>query len=593
MNLPSLNEITEKGQKAFKRFPITLIWTIFGSFYFIGVINDSSNAFDDHANLFITLVLGVSWFIGSQFLIEQLAAPKKWIWLKLVILVFLFLFYWHLPETQKLDDNPEYLTRFFLYLIGGHLFVFFAPFITKWDKAAYWNYLMVVGASIGRSILFSGVLYLGIVLALVAIDALFDITIRGERYGQLFIFCLGIVNTWIYLSDFPKNVQENTTVHINKALEVFVKYILIPLVLLYIIILYAYSFKIIFQWELPKGWVSYLVTALALLGFLVQVIINPIQNNVKSWMINKFHPWFYRFLLPLIALLFVAIFRRIGDYGITEKRYFVMVIALWVLGMVLYLLFSKKKRLIVLPSSLLILTLITSFGFWGAFSVSENSQVHQFKKVFENLSSNEKIASNEQYIQLKSILNYLDDRQSISKLNPVTGMNMQVTFKDSIKNYNWFDTKKVLDSLGITVNPDEKNNALYGDYYNYYNYQENTRNYDISSYQYMAVISLDNYRRDKSRIGKFKLFYNSKNIALELQSVENDSTIIEMPIKNKLKALTKYGNDLHKAKQEELTFISENDSLTLKLIFTDLGFHIKNDSLTINNSKAFLFLKQD
>jgi len=68
----------------------------------------------------------------------------------------------------------------------------------------------------------------------------------------------------------------------------FLFFALIPLVLLYIIILYAYSFKIIFQWELPKGWVSYLVTALALLGFLVQVIINPIQNTVKSWMINQF-----------------------------------------------------------------------------------------------------------------------------------------------------------------------------------------------------------------------------------------------------------------------------------------------------------------
>ena len=134
--------------------------------------------------------------------------------------------------------------------------MFFAPFITKWDKTAYWNYLISVGASIVRSALFSGVLYLGLILALAAIDALFDVSIDGKRYGQLFIFCLGIVNTWIYLSDFPKNILENTKVHINKALEVFVKYILIPLVLLYIIILYVYSFKIIFQWELPKGWVS-------------------------------------------------------------------------------------------------------------------------------------------------------------------------------------------------------------------------------------------------------------------------------------------------------------------------------------------------
>lgn len=593
MNLPSLNEITEKGRKAFKRFPITLIWAIAGSFYFIGVINGSSSSFDDHANLFITLVLGVSWFIGTQFFIEQLTAPKKWIWLKLVVLALLFLFYWHLPESQKLDDNPEYLTRFFLYFIGGHLFVFFAPFITKWDKAAYWNYLIAVGTSIGRSIVFSGVLYLGLALALVAIDALFDITIRGERYGQLFVFCLGIVNTWIYLSDFPKNIKENTTVHINKALEVFVKYILIPLVLLYIIILYAYSFKIIFQWELPKGWVSYLVTALALLGFLVQVIINPIQKNVKSWMINQFYPWFYRFLLPLIVLLFIAIFRRIGDYGITEKRYFVLAIAIWVLGMVLYMLFSKKKRLIVLPSSLLILTLIASFGFWGAFSVSENSQIHQFKKVFESVSTSNKIASNQQYDQLKSILDYLDNRESISKLDAITGMDMKNTFKDIIKKHSWLDTDKVLDSLGIALNPDEKNNTLYGDYYNYYNNQENIRSYDISSYQYMAEVSLTDYMTKKTKIGAYELFYNSTTLSLGLLLPEDSSKVIDIPIKERLKALAKYGNDLYKAEQEELTIISENDSIAIKLIFNDLGFYMKKDSISISHSRAFLFLKQE
>ena len=588
MNLPSLNEITEKGQKAFKRFPVTLIWAIVGSLYFIIIINNSSNSFDEHANLFITLILGLSWLIGIQFFIEQLADSKKWLWLKLVVLAFLFLFYWHLPEAQKLDDNPEYLTRFFLYFIGGHLFVLFAPFTRKWDRSAYWNYVMTVGASIGRSLLFSGVLYLGLTLALVAIDALFDVKIQGKRYGQLFIFCLGIVNTWIYLADFPKNIQENTTLYINKALEVFVKYILIPLVLLYMIILYAYSFKIIFQWQLPKGWVSYLVTALALLGFLVQVIINPIQKNVKSWTINQFYPWFYRFLLPLTTLLFVAIFRRISDYGITEKRYFVLAIALWILGIVLYILFSKSKRLIVLPSSLLIITLASSFGFWGAFHVSENSQVRQFKKVFTNVISNHKIATNRQYVQLRSIIDYLDDKQSISKLGSITGIDMEATFKKD----KWLNTTKVLDSLGITIDPNEKNNSLYSNYYSYYKNINNNISYDISSYQYMTEIALPNYKVKRTQLGVHELSINSKNESLSILSTKDSSTIMDIPIKEKLKALTKYGKDLQKAKEKDLTIISKNDSIAVKLIFTQLGFYMKKDSISISNSRAFLFLKK-
>ena len=108
--------------------------------------------------------------------------------------------------------------------------------------------------------------------------------------------------------------------------------------------LYAYSLKIVINWNLPKGWVSYLVIALSFLGFIVLILINPIQKSIDSRTINKFHPWFYYLLLPLIALLFVAIFRRINEYGITENRYFVFMLACWILAMTLYILFSKRKK---------------------------------------------------------------------------------------------------------------------------------------------------------------------------------------------------------------------------------------------------------
>ena len=591
MNLPSLHDITEKGLNAFKRFPVTLVWAILGTFYFIYLINNTSNGFNDKITIFITLVLGVSWLIGTQFFIEQTKEPKKWIWLKLLVLLLLFAFYWHLPEPEHLDKNPKYLIRFFLYIIAGHIFVFLAAFIKKWNKAAYWNYLITIGASISRSILFSGVLYLGLVLALVAIDALFDVHIKGERYGQLFIFCAGIVNTWIYLADFPKNIHEHTVVHMNKALEVFVKYILIPLVLLYIIILYAYSFKIIYQWELPKGWVSYLVTALALLGFLVQVIINPIQNTVKSWMINQFYPWFYRFLLPLIALLFVAIFRRITDYGITENRYFVVTIAIWILAMMLYLLISKKKRLIVLPSSLLIITLLVSFGFWGAISVSKNSQLNQFKKIFENVKANNHIASSEEYQQLNSILDYLDDRESISKLDKVTNINMYKAFKDTTLNSRWLDTGKVLDSLGIIKDPNAITTSSYGDYYSYYS---NPVTYDINSYQYMREYDLNNYDKEKVSIGKYEIQYNSKTMAIELVSKDTKTVSLDMPLEKKLKALIKkYGDNFNNTKKKELIFTAENDSINLKVIISHLTMYNKNDTLDLSNSRTFVLLKQN
>ncbi|WP_425235268.1 DUF4153 domain-containing protein [Ulvibacterium sp.] len=598
MKFPSLIDITGKAQNAFKRFPVTLVWVILGSFFYIFLLEENSSVLlKKYSDVLLTLLLGVSWFIGTQFFLEQLKSPKKWMGLKLVVLALLFLFYWHLPDLGKSDVDPTYYIRFFLYFIAGHFFVLFAPFAIKWNKEAYWNYLKSVGYAIIRSAFFSGVLYLGLVLALLAIDSLFNIDIKGERYGQLFVFCLGIVNTWIYLSDFPKEILGNRIIAFNKALEVFVKYILIPLVLLYILILYAYGLKIIMQWELPEGWVSYLVTALALLGFLVQVIINPVQKSIKSWVINHFYPWFYILLLPLILLLFVAIFRRIGDYGFTENRYFVLVSAFWILGMAIYLLLDQKKRLKVLPISLFILAILASFGFWGAFSISKNSQVGEFQRVYKDVGAKDNVASFKEYEQLKSVLSYLNDRKALSHLDDITGISIQGILKDTtngkLETYSWLDTEKILDSLGITLNPEDlKQEGAYGNYYNYYGQGNTGQSLDITDYSSFAPLEIHGNSPDSIRLESYYIKYRSKSSKLTLHGIEDGKAFLEIPLGPKLEELTQYGKNLHSIDPDELIMEFENDSTSAKLVFSNLGFYVKKDSIEISHSSIYLFLKQ-
>lgn len=600
MNLPSISEITNKAQGAFKRFPIPLIWAIAGTLFCMTLLEGpGDDRLNENSDILITLILGISWLIGVQFFTEQLKVQKKWIWLKLIVLGLLFAFFWHMPANgRELDNNPEFLIRFALFFLAGHLFVLFAPFVLKWNKLAYWNYLKSMGAAIGRSAFFSGVLFLGLVLALAAVDALFEVSIPGERYGQLFIFCLGIVNTWIYLSDFPSNVHANKTIEFHKALEVFVKYILIPLVLLYLAILYAYSFKILLEWELPKGWVSYLVTALALLGFVVQVIINPVQQTIKSWTINRFYPWFYWLLLPLIGLLFVAIARRVSDYGITENRYFVLLLAFWILGMSIYLLFTKRSRLIVLPISLFLLALLSSFGFWGAISVSKRSQVKQFKNVFEKARANSGLATNAQIEQLKSITKYLDDRDAASDLDDLTGINIEEVIRDTTDGkfygYRSTDTDKLMDTLGIYLDPDDPDidGLLYGQHYAYYGSNDKTYNFNISEFDYFTQINFSDFNTQNMGIGQYKVYYDPDEVTIYLKRNENAAKVITLPLKQKLLNLSKKGEDIGESSVQEMTLESENDSILIRMIFTDMGFNIRQDTISLSHCRAYLFLKQ-
>ncbi len=597
MKLPSINDMTEKALMAFKRFPITLSWAITGSLIFIGIVNvDANLLFDEYSGLILTFILGVSWFIGARFFIEQTKNPKKWDWLKLIILGLLVLFYSHLPDLSGYDHDPKYFVRFFLYIIAGHLFLFAAPFLLNWNSKAYWNYLKSICIAIGRSVLFSGVLFLGLVLALAAIQALFDIDIRPGRYGQLFIFCLGIVNTWTYLSDFPKDVLQQATINYNKALEVFVKYILIPLMCLYIVILYAYSLKIILEWSLPKGWVSYLVTALAFLGFIIQVMVNPIQKTIKSWVINKFYPWFYILLLPLIALLFVAIFRRIADYGITENRYFVLIIAFWIFSMVLFLLLSKKKQLKVLPISLFILALLSSFGFWGAFSISKNSQVKQFQKVFEQVSVNENIASNEHYERLSSIIEYLAEGKSLTRLDDIVQLSTHEICKDttegSKRTYGYNAPQQLLDTLGIEIDENDQVRNSNGKSFNYFPSWDKNQTFIIDDYEYFSQIYFNDHDDYKMKIGEFDILYHQKNKVISFFSQKDSSLVHKVPISEKLLNLSKYGTNMDNIPEENLILVSENNQIEVKFIFTELGFQIINDSIQLNQARTFLFLKE-
>ncbi len=598
MNLPSLSEISRKAKMAIGRFPITAIWVVFGSFYCMYLLEYTEYDFPEkHFRVVMTLILGISWLIGTQFFIEQQKNPKVWQALKVVVLALLVSFFFYLPLEHFYDTNPEYLIRFFLFLIAGHLFLFVAPFISKWDKNAYWNYLKTMATSILRSGFLSGILYIGLALALAAIDALFDLNIAGKRYGQTFIFCLGIVNTLVYLSDFPKNIFEHTQIHFQKALEVLVKYILIPLIILYLAILYAYSFKILMDWELPKGWVSYLVIALSLLGFLIQVIINPIQKQIQSWTINKFYPFFYLLLLPLIALLFIAIFRRINDYGITENRYFVLAIAIWILGITIYLLVSKKKLLKILPISLFFITLMASFGFWGAMSISNKSQANQFNLLYTKALNQNKILSSADYNRLQDILEYLEERKVVSKLDKITGLTFE-HFRDTLEQENreqgWLNTSQILDTLAIKIDSATITNSFRDNsYFSYYRNWNSALIAPIEGYDTFRTISLNNADPTNANAIDFYTRYDSENILISFYDNANDTIIDVLDLKSELEKFSKLGNNLDKIPLEKLIIRKENKVLSYKIILNEFSFRKVQDTITLNYLTGFLFSKKN
>ncbi|MHC9089081.1 DUF4153 domain-containing protein [Tenacibaculum sp. IMCC1] len=578
--ISSLGEITSRAKNTFKRFPITLFWAIVGTLFTLFAIETDTfdNAF--YGKVILTFILGVSWLIATRFFEEQFKKDKTWIFL--LTLGFLSLFYISI-EVDGFEIHQNSIIRFVLYFITGHLLVMVTPFIFSWNKSAYFNYLKSLFIALVRSLFFSLILYLGIVLALLAIKHLFAIDFKGERFFQVFVFCIGIINTWIYLSDFPKDVHNQLAINYTKALEVLVKYILIPLVILYLIILYAYSLKIVINWNLPKGWVSYLVIALSFLGFIVQILINPIQKTIDSRTIKKFYPWFYYLLLPLIVLLFIAIFRRINEYGITENRYFVFVLACWILAMCLYILFSKRKKIKIFPFSLALITFLVSFGFWGVFSVSTKSQLLRFEKVYTDIKKDNFSTTFEKKNQLRSIIRYLNNKHELHKVKNILGYNPKTTFKTDSR---WQLQNRLMDSLDIKVT----DNVTHPYTNHYYSIDENNA-INIKNYDILKKLYINRYKKQNSINGYHFSLSKESNI---VEITKNEILIGKVNCSEMIKKL-KAQQKNHNISPNLMTIEQHFKTLSVKFIFKSISLSKIDDGATENylsNADIYALIKE-
>ncbi|CAA0155131.1 DUF4153 domain-containing protein [Tenacibaculum maritimum] len=568
-----------KIKDTFKRFPLALTWCIISSLFIVYIIEvDVIHHHLLYYKLLLTFVLGVSWLIATHFFQEQFHYSKKWLFI--FPIGFLCLFYYHLSGDKKIDLISWY--RFILYFIAGHLLVLAAPFLLKWKQLAFFNYLKNITKCICKSLLFTGIIFSGIIIALLATKHLFNIHWNDRLYLQIFVLCIGIINTWIFLFDIPKKIASEKTMRYSKASKVLVQYILIPLAILYLTILYAYSLKIIIHWNLPKGWISYLVIGVSLLGFLIQILINPIQKITSSKIIKQFHPWFYISLLPLLILLFTAIFKRINAYGVTEKRYFVLLLSVWILGVVLYLLFSKQQKTTWLLFSLTTIIVLSSFGVWGAFSFSTKSQVSEFKRIYAVIKEKNNSISYKENHQFQSIIKYLTNKHELSQITPILGYDPVKAFNTT--NY-WTLQDKITDSLGIkTEQTPEKNKHLF------FHLESHNHVFHSKGYDYFKEFIFTPYKKEEKLQGVTFTLDSEKNAIVI--SLVKQHTIKYISLKDMTRILLEKPTNVTLKNVADLTIEKSFDELDLKIIFTNITFDKNNIGFTISDANGYLLLKE-
>jgi hypothetical protein len=454
VKLPSITQAVADARRTFVRFPLVLLAAIVGTACALILIDYEGPP----GPTFLFQVVFAA-ILGFPLLTGLAITAEKRKWSKSVSLgaqltgVVLAAVY-SLSVPQELTGAPNiHIIRLVMLTAGWVLFAFAVPYLRHENELGYWNYCKTLVMRVLTAYLYTVVLWAGLAIALAALDNLFGVNIPGKRYGELWVLINGVFTTWFFLAGVPEDLESlDAVTDYPKGLKIFSQYILFPLVLIYLVILYAYLGKILLAWDWPQGWVSKLILGFIGTGISSLLLLHPIRERTENIWIRKASRWFYVIILPLVVMLFFAVWRRVSEYGFTEGRYLAIAVGLWLCIVVPYFIVSKKKKILFIPTSLCVATFAVSFGPWGMFAVSENSQVTRLKELLTKnnilvdgrVQSKHDSAQFEATKQISSIISYLSDIHGFDAIQPWFGESLK---SDSAGNGSTYKNPAVVAKL--------------------------------------------------------------------------------------------------------------------------------------------------
>lgn len=469
-----------------------------------------------------------------------------------MLLVYYFL-------MDKNPDNTE-TYRFYILAAGAHLLVSYAPFIGTDDKEGFWQFNKTLFLQFLNATLYSGTLYIGLLIAVQTVKYLFGIEYSFAIEMDLFVTVFCFFHTVFFLSKIPKLAEIEPDY--PNGLKIFTQYVLLPLEVVYLIILYVYLGKITVQWQLPQGRVAYLVLAFSVAGIFALLLLHPLRQSLQERWVRIFSRRYYFALLPLIVLLFTGIVRRINDYGITENRYIVAVLAFWLAGITLYFLSGKRDDIRWIPITLSILCFLGPIGPWNIFLVSKNSQLRQFEEILRR----NKILDNKRQVAYKKAVSVEEQKQLISiiqffRTRELSGLEPYFAgFKEKDKSdYRYYSAMETtLDRFAVSAKSRASEN-----YANFSSQLSKENGLSIAGFNHAVFVDTNNDGPSGDKHVEIKIDSSGKTWIL----FRNKKKITTWNVAEKMKALrSAFGNHSMEVPQDSLVLVHENYKMVFQMI---------------------------
>jgi hypothetical protein len=308
-----------------RRFPVELALGVV--FFIIAVWDTETREWNEKALQFESEVNGdiLYFFVPLMTLTFWLHRVNRW--------AYFASFFLFLP-LMMLDLKPFLWTYgfTFTYVLAAILLIVGNR---RLDNRSFAAHALHVATQMFFGLLISGILYMAVLAIIASFFYIFGIDEPRHFYEYIAQFIFFVLAPQICCTLVRQN--EDEVAEPFKILRLILNFILSPAVIIYTIILYTYFIKIVFEWDLPKGGVAWMV-----MGFVTVALIGRVAQSILS---QRYYDWFYnRFTLiaiPPLIMYWIGSIYRIRLYSFTESRFYLMVAGAL---MTLFVLMLWKKR---------------------------------------------------------------------------------------------------------------------------------------------------------------------------------------------------------------------------------------------------------
>ena len=547
------DEIKMRAKNALRHYPISFIFALLACIFQCYWLKTGTvkTIFAQQPLLLSALsILGFFISLSATLFADSQREPdnRKWkLFAGLFTAVALLACYIRLTELQKTGSSIYLSWQFLLLLAATGLTVFFAGVIHRERDLRV--HVITMAVDILISYLYAFVVFLGISLLLIGADLLFGLVVFSDVLFYVVSVCFLPLMALFFLARIGDGSREKHKSILSLIDNVFGN-ILVPVLSAYVILLYLYIVKIVVLRELPTTSVVNLILWPLALGVLVLFVVDHDREHTVIYYFRKYMP---PASLPLLALMYYAWFLRVSQYGMTESRYMVFAMGLWLTFAMVHFMMEKRELHIVLPMTLTLIFLVAVFGGpVGAESISFRSQMRRLDHLLiENhmLKGGKVIKpkriSKEDRIEIQNIVDYLRQNHDVSGIPYFQGAS-----DDVIDN-----------ALGETADGEDLS----------LNFEED-RGFDIEGYDrmYMVEIYYDGeFAREGLRIRRQKGIID----ILYPGSEEADLSIDLQDLREKIQILKR---EKENVAPEDIAITGENGRYRCKVYFDKTAF-IEND----------------